>query len=340
VKQDRIQNPSSVERAAIESKIAAGCGVILQFDRPHYTPELLREINNLCAELGKDLEVRFYGHFGKKFDASVLRLLPDVAALSVDCLVEATNLSALNDLAKLRRLSWGIYRSDDPHILNSLQLQNLERLVISETAKGNIDLAPLEACSKLSEFHLVGHTKNIDCLPGLPELRMLSLWRIPKKQSLGFVSRIQSLRRLVVILGGRANISEIQHPLLEELEVLRVLGFNNLDSIEAFPSLRMLAVEDQSRLESIRFTETNRRVQSFRISNCKTLRRIEGLDQLTELKSIGIAKTALDIELLLKQRLPDLLKVFAFYTGKAKENAAIRRRLDALGYCDYGVRNP
>ncbi len=340
MKQDRIQNPSSVERAAIESKIAAGCRVILQFDGPHYTPELLREINSLCGELGKELEVRFYGHYGTRFDASVLRLLPDVAALSVDCLVEATNLPALNDLAKLRRLSLGIYRSDDSHILKPLQLQNLERLAISETAKGNIDLAPLEACSKLSEFHLVGHTKNIDCLPRLPALRMLALWHIPKKQGLGFVSRIQSLRGLAVILGGRANISEIQHPLLEELKVSRVLGFNNFDSIEAFPSLRMLAIENQIRLESIRFAETNRRVQSFRISNCKTLRRIEGLDQLTELKSMGIAKTALNIEFLLKQRLADSLTVFAFYTGKAKENAAIRRRLDALGYREYGELNP
>lgn len=109
MKQERIQNPSSVERAVIESKIAEGCHVILQFDGPRYTPELLRKINNLCGELGQDLEVRFYGH---KFDASHLRFLPDVAALSVDCLLEATNLSALNDLANLRRLSLGIYRLD------------------------------------------------------------------------------------------------------------------------------------------------------------------------------------------------------------------------------------
>ena len=39
-----------------------------------------------------------------------------------------------------------------------------------------------------------------------------------------------SLRRLVVILGGRENISEIQYDSLEELEIFRVLGFNNIDS--------------------------------------------------------------------------------------------------------------
>jgi hypothetical protein len=40
MKQDRIQNPRSIERAGIEEKIAAGNRVILQFDGTHYTPEL------------------------------------------------------------------------------------------------------------------------------------------------------------------------------------------------------------------------------------------------------------------------------------------------------------
>ena len=239
----------------------------------------------------------------------------------------------------LRRLSLGIYQLDDPHILKELKLHNLERLAISETAKANIDLAPLEGCGKLADFYLVGHTKNIDCLSRIPMLRMLSLGHIPKKQSLDFVSRIQSLRRLVVILGGRANISEIQHPLLEDLEILRVLGFNNIDSIEALPSLRLLAIEDQIRLENVRFSQANQNIQSLRIFNCKTLRNLEGLDWLTELKSIRIGVTALDFEPLLKQRLAASLKVFAFYTGKTKENATIRKKLDSLGYREYEERN-
>lgn len=126
-KQTRVQNPGSVDRAVIESEIAAGNQVILQFEKPCYSVELLGKINNLCGELGKDLEVRFYGH---KFNASVLRFLPDVAALSVDCLIEATNLSALSDLANLRHLALGVYKMDDQGFLKSLQLQNLERLAL------------------------------------------------------------------------------------------------------------------------------------------------------------------------------------------------------------------
>lgn len=339
MKQERIQNPKSVERAVIESKLAEGYHVILQFDGPHYTPELLTQINNLCGELGQKLAVRFYGHYGQTFDANVLKLLPDVASLGVDCLQEVTNLPALYDLANLRQLSLGIYRLNEPNILKSIQVKKLERLVICETAKSNIDLTPLEACEKLTDFFLSGQTKGIGCLGKLPALQMLSLGGIPKKQSLDFVSRIQSLKRLVVILGGRANISEIHHPLLEELEILRVMGFDNLDSITAFPSLRWLVVEDQIRLERVRFTPNNHRIQSVRIFNCKTLRTLEGLENLIELKSVRIGMTALEIDSILEQRLSSSLKTFAFHTGKVKANAEARNKLDALGYREYDNKN-
>jgi hypothetical protein len=192
-----IQNPNSVERAAIEADIAAGYDVILQFDKPSYSPELLRRINNLCGELGKILEVRFYGH---KFDAA---------------------------------------------------------------------------------------------------------------------------------------ISEIQHSFLEELEIIRVVGFCSFDSISALPSLRSLAIEDQLRLEKISFTAANQNIQSVRIFNCKTLRNLEGLNYLTNLKSIQIGMTAIEIDSVLQQRLPSSLKTFGFYTGKKKENAKARAKLDAIGYREH-----
>ena len=163
-------------------------------------------------------------------------------------------------------------------------------------------------------------------------LRMLSLGHIRKKQKLEFVSKIRSLRRLVVILGGREDISEIQHDLLEELEILRVLGLNNIESIDGFPALRSLVIEDQIRLENMRFIPSNRNLESLRIFNCNSLHGLNGLEHLGQLKSIRIGKTKLRIDSILEQQLAASLEVFAFYTGRLKENAAIRKKLDALGY--------
>ena len=198
-----------------------------------------------------------------------------------------------------------------------------------------LDLAPLQACKNLSELYVEKHTKNIDSLAMLPVLRSLTLRSISKKQSLDFVSKIQSLKHLKIILGGRTDISEIQHSFLEELEIIRVVGFCSFDSIGALPSLRSLAIEDQLRLGKIGFTAANQNIQSVRIFNCKTLRNLEGLNYLTTLKSIQIGMTAIEIDSVLQQRLPASLKAFGFYTGKKKENAKVRAKLDAIGYREH-----
>ncbi len=73
-------------------------------------------------------------------------------------------------------------------------------------------------------------------------------------------------------------------------------------------------------------------MQSVRIFNCKTLRNLEGLEYLANLKSIRIGMTAIQIDSILQQRLSASLRTFAFYTGKKKKNAEVRAKLDAIGY--------
>jgi hypothetical protein len=114
--------------------------------------------------------------------------------------------------------------------------------------------------------------------------------------------------------------------------VLRVLGFNNIDSIQAFPALRSLVIEDQIRLERVRFSSSNKHIRSFSIHNCKTLRGLEGLEYLTNLMSISIGMTALDIDSILQQRFAASLQMFSFFTRGQKTNAEIRKKLDARGY--------
>jgi protein phosphatase 1 regulatory subunit 7 len=101
---------------------------------------------------------------------------------------------------------------------------------------------------------------------------------------------------------------------------------------DGFPALRSLVIEDQIRLENIRFTPSNRNLESLRIFNCKSLHGLSGLEHLARLKSIRIGKTNLRIDSILEQKLAASLEVFALYTGRFKENAAIRKKLDALGY--------
>jgi hypothetical protein len=84
---DRIEDITTVDRSQIEAILKNGVRPIIQFSAPGYSAELLRQIDSLCAELGVAIEVRFYGHYRTGVDASCLALLPNVASLSVDCLI-------------------------------------------------------------------------------------------------------------------------------------------------------------------------------------------------------------------------------------------------------------
>jgi protein phosphatase 1 regulatory subunit 7 len=66
----------------------------------------------------------FFGHYGSSVDASRLEFLPDVQALSIDCLMEAQNLEALSGLKRLLQLSRGIYRLNSPRILSFLPMES------------------------------------------------------------------------------------------------------------------------------------------------------------------------------------------------------------------------
>jgi protein phosphatase 1 regulatory subunit 7 len=330
--EERINDPAAIDRELIESIFLAGKTPTLQFSKPCYSRPILADIDKLCQEYGSKIEVRFYGHYSGAFDASILKYLPNVSWLSVDCLLRATNIGSLAGLSHLKKLSLGIYHLDDADILKKINIGKLERLVVGENNKKNIDLSPLSLCELLKELYIVGHTKGIGSVRTLSSLRTLSLGSIPNKQQLDFVNDITSLRRLVIILGGRNNISELRHPQLEELEILRVRGFNDCDSLSTLPGLRHLAIEDQIKLERIAFTDLSSSIRYLRINNCKGLKRIDGLEKLRNLVHLRISRTAVDVDRIMVLPKPDSLDVFALYSGKVKKDSEIRKTLDSRGY--------
>lgn len=330
----RLTNPASIDAREIADEITAGRRVVAQFSRPAYTGALLARLNTLAAEFGPALEIRFYGHYGGVFDASVVDALPDVQALAVDCLQTAENLDALSSLKRLKSLSLGVHEGAAPDFLGRLRLENVERLILDTASKKNLSLDALKDALRLRELYVNGQTRGLQRVAELPVLEKLTLRSMPKKQSLEFVNRIARLRHLTLSLGGRENIREIEHPGLERLDILLVRGFNNLDNLPAFPALRFLRVEDQLALEAIRFRPGNESLEILRISNCKKLARLEGLARLVGLRELRLAMTSLDADQLMADPLPPHLVAFAVATGRARRNDAIRRQLDAMGYLE------
>jgi protein phosphatase 1 regulatory subunit 7 len=131
----RITDVTKVDKRLVDRILAAGKTPTWQFSERCYSKATLSKIDKLCKEYGSKLEVRFYGHYSEGFDASVLKHLPNVSWLSVDCLHNVTNLSALSELPGIQKLSLGIYLLDDPHVLGKLKLAKLEMLSIEATKK-------------------------------------------------------------------------------------------------------------------------------------------------------------------------------------------------------------
>ncbi|WEJ99994.1 MAG: hypothetical protein P0Y59_24375 [Candidatus Sphingomonas phytovorans] len=333
MRHDRLNDPQNIDSNAIRSLVAAGYTPVVQFSQPGYTPKLLGTLNQLCAELGEKLQVRFYGHYSTGFDASALEHLPDVRSLLVDCLTTITNEHLIATLPALSALSFGVFRYDNPGFLDQIGTDRLTSLTLVETAKRNFDLAPLGAARNMKRLLIHGHTRNIEVIADLPQLADLMLGAFPNKKDLGFLKDAKALKSLRVILGGRSSIDEFSHPGLEDLSIVRVRGLQTVGDLRRFPHLRSLEIEDQLQLLSIDLVGPP--LRRVLLANCKNLAEVRGIETLEHLESFRTMQTKLDMEALATGYWPASVRAIALYPGSTKRNQAVRATLDARGYGEW-----
>lgn len=331
---ERITDPITIETAEIEAILASGRAATIQFSKADYSPELLAAVNELCRAFGPRIAVRFFGHYSEHFDACVVSHIPNVRWLAIDCLTHIRNEDALWGLPLLERLSFGVFEFDNSDFLDGAPLGQLTHLSLTENRKRNFDLAYLGRCERLCNLFIQGHTKGINALAKATQLEHVRLSSMPKRQDLSFVSDIQKLRSLEVLLGGRQSVDEIHHPALEELRIIRVRGFETLGSLERFPALRFLQVEDQLQMREL--SVLGPRLHEVRVLNCKNLEQIVGLSKQEELVRFCAYKTRLDLDALVQFDWPSSLEVLALYSGNEKWNKQARQELDKRGYREFG----
>nr|WP_315212593.1 hypothetical protein [uncultured Duganella sp.] len=331
MRQQRIDGFTPLDHGSIAAYVAAGERVIVQFGRSGYTNEQLAELNQLAKLHGRGLEIRFFGHYGEVFDGTFLRRLPDSMCVSLDCLSHARNLDALSHIEDLQELRLGVFELDDAEVLARCNAASMKVLSLGATRKRNIDLSHLARFAALESLHSTGETKNIEAICGLPILRDLSLSSFRKKDDIAFVSNLARLVSLRLMLGGRASIAELAAPALENLEVIRVQGLEDIGDCSRFESLRRLRVEDQIRLKGVRVA-SNPGLQEISIINCKNFQRIDGLDALPSLWSLRLFQTAVDYSTLMDGPLPATLSHVAFYTAKSRRDNEIAEDLRRRGF--------
>ena len=332
---ERINDPRKISSKEIQKIISEGKSPIIQFSDNFYTPALLKKIDQLCKTFGGSLEVRFYGHYKTSFDATNLKYIPHVEKLSLDCLRYIENYNEIGNLDKLSSLSFGVYYFDDKEFLSKIKLSSLQHLCLGETHKKNINLSYLSECKNLEHLHIVGHIKNIQTVGDLQYLKKLTLGSIGKKQDLQFVNKLTSLEQLTLILGGRDSFCEVQNPELKKIEIIRVRGLSELGDLSRFKKLEYLHIEDQIKIQQIKFKSPLKSLSNLKVITCKNLSDIHEISMLPNLEQLRLATTNISSEELLSRDLPKKLDVFAIYTGKETQNKRIRKLLDERGYREY-----
>ncbi len=326
----RINDPEAISPARVTEAVATREGLVIQFSHPDaYSPELLQNLNEACRLTGGRLQVRFYGHYGSRFDAAVLRHLPEVQNLAVDCLLRIENEDEIGKLPKLESLSFGVFQLDRPDFLHSLNLDQLTRLTLSETRKRNIDLAPLGRCPLLTELLVNGHAKGIAAIANLPTLRKLTLTAFAKSNGLDFIAAMRSLVDLTLILGGRQNLDDVASTTVHMMQVLRVRGVETLGDLSRFPALKALRVEDQLQIRELDLSGAN--LERLWLFNCKNLSSLRGLERQERLREFFASRVALDLDALRDREWPPSATSVQLFSGSKKWNHAAKAHLAAGG---------
>ena len=327
----RISNPKSIDESLIQKALDDGTRrIILQFvDEANYSAELLQDVNRMCRSFGSRVNIRFYGHYGSKFDCKWLRHLPDVRSLNLDCLTAVANIGELANLPPLEEFAFGVFEADDPGLLRTRCLTGVRRLTLAGSRKSNVDLAPLADYANLEELFINSHATNIQCLGQHRRIKQLSLASMARKHSLRFVQKMSDLRQLLLILGGRDNASELAHPDLTKLQILRVRGFAEID-MSHFPKLQQLRIEDQIQLRTLDLKKPSS-LQSLWIFNCKSLSELVGLRQAGHLENLFVNDAPVNPDAILSELPPSLKHISLFGYGKRK-GEELKKRIESMGY--------
>ncbi|CTQ48270.1 hypothetical protein [Jannaschia donghaensis] len=324
--QTRIQWQTDADRAEVETALAAGHDLVVQFSRPP-TDAALAHVEALAQTNPDRVTLRFYGFHGKTpFDLALQRDLRHVRRFDLDCLDTAGNIDALADLTASTHLSLEIYELSDKDILHRIDPTSLSSLRVGDMKTKAIDGTALSRFRALETVFLSNSVKSHDGLRGLPALRHLQM-RARPKDSYAFLADCPALQSLSFFLGGAPDMDEVRSDTLTDLSVIRCRGVDDMGDLSRFPKLRHLTIEDQIRLERLDLIGAPN-LESLRLINCKALARIDGLEA-TKVSTLQLQGTALDLDAV--ERMERAWTRLALGSGRRGEDTPRDARLAARG---------
>ena len=331
MKLHRIMDPKSIDERSLAQALADGASVVvLQFSQESaYNTSILEEVNGACRTFGRKVNVRFYAHYGSRFDCAHLQHLPEVRSLNLDCLDGISNTDELAHLQHLEEFAFGVDDSDLPELLRTPSLMNLRKLIVGSSRKSNIDLSPLAGYKSLGDLSLCAQAHGIESIAHLDTVKRLFFSGMGKRQPLNFVRTMTGLVSLTMMLGGRQDFKDLAHPGIVYLEVIRVRGLSEID-LELFPKVEKLRIEDQLQISTL-IVSNGPHLRWLSIANCKALHHLQGIGSAERLESLLLSRTAIEPESLLRD-LPKCLKRISLTGYGNRRDDELQSKIGLLGY--------
>ena len=227
-----------------------------------------------------DFEVRFYGFYREKCDLGMLRHIPSVTNLVVNCLQgEVEGIEQIGQLKHLVSLKIGVESLQSLAFLEQLP-PSLEVLYLEEAKSKNLDLSVLRRFGRLRRLYLERHHKELHAVGELSRLEELVLRSITVP-TLNFLRPLQNLRFLDIKLGGTTNfdvlpeLSGVSH-----LEIWQVRKLADLDCVAQLPNLETLYLQDLPNVRRLPSFASMRRLKEVHLHH---------LTGLTDISSIADA---------------------------------------------------
>jgi len=331
MKLHRIMDPKSIDEQLLAQALADGASVVvLQFSQESsYNTSILEEVNGACRAFGRKVNVRFYAHYGSRFDCAHLQHLPEVHSLNLDCLDGISNTGELAHLRHLEEFAFGVDDSDLPDLLRTQSLVNLRKLMVAPSRKSNIDLSPLASYQRLEDLSLCSQARGIESIAHLDTVKRLFFSGMGKRQPLNFVRTMTGLVSLTMMLGGHQDLKDLAHPGIAYLEVVRVRGLSEID-LELFPKIKKLRFEDQLQISTVNVLN-GPHLRWLSIANCKSLRDLHGIGSAERLESLLLSRTAIEPESFLRD-LPKCLKRLSLNGYGNRRDDELQSKIESLGY--------
>lgn len=281
------------------------------------------------------MEIRIYGHYASECDLSIVKNIPDVQNLSVDCLINATNIDTISQLQKLNSLSVGIHNLESLEFLKGVP-STLKKLRIGATRSKKPDLMALNRFHELEELYIEGQNKNIEEVGQLSSLKKLVL-RSTSPGDIRFIRKLENLWSLDIKLGGIKDLNPLEGlQNIRYLELWQIQGLSDISVISSLVGLEYLYLQALRNIVQLPDTSLLINLRCVYLETMKGLKDVSGVlksPSLEEYIHVSAHNMQPDqyIELL---KLPTLKKAL-FGFGSDKNNKIIEEQMQIYGIERY-----